>query len=262
MSVRPRFRNVVCHVQATRPDITDPEAAIAARRLIVDGVIVTNANAQVRTDAPVILRRPDRLRGEAKLEAALRGFGVTCTSAVCLDVGAAAGGFTRVLVRHGAALVYALDAGVGQLRGDLRADPRVVNLERVNVADAAQVIPAYPPIQLMTADLSYISLADALPQLTGVPFAARADLIALVKPMFELGRSRPPTEDADLDEALNAATYGAARAGWKILSVTESPVSGSRGAREALLHARRMKAVEVQRSFPTINRLRLPSRSG
>jgi len=101
------------------------------------------------------------LRGEAKLRAALSGFGVGVTGRVCLDLGAAAGGFTRVLLEAGAARVYAVDAGFGQLLGSLRQDPRVVNLEATNVAalDTALVPDA---IELVTIDVSYLALAAAV----------------------------------------------------------------------------------------------------
>ena len=151
MGARPRFRNVLAHVRALRPDITDPVTVIHERRLLVGGVIILETNAQVRSDAGVVLRHDPTLRGSLKLEAALADFGLDVEGAVCLDLGAAAGGFTSVLLQRGARLVYALDAGVGQLRGELRSHPRVVNLERSNLADAAQIVPREPHVDLVTA---------------------------------------------------------------------------------------------------------------
>jgi 23S rRNA (cytidine1920-2'-O)/16S rRNA (cytidine1409-2'-O)-methyltransferase len=236
MGSRPRFRPVVQHVRSIRPDILDPASAIAERRLLVGGVVVTNAKSLVRTDAPVELRPGRRLRGEAKLEAALAAFSVAVVGRVCLDLGAAAGGFTRVLLRHDADRVYALDAGFGQLLSELRSDPRVVNLERTNLAQAAAVLPKKPLVGLVTVDLSYLSLAAALPQLHGVPFARDADLIAVVKPQFELARASRPTDDLDLDRAIGLAKRGAVAAGWTVVKTMRSPVRGTRGSTEWLLH--------------------------
>jgi 23S rRNA (cytidine1920-2'-O)/16S rRNA (cytidine1409-2'-O)-methyltransferase len=237
MGSRPRFRNVLAHVRALRPDIIDPIGAIQDRRLLVAGVVILDTSTQVRSDAGIILRPARSLRGSAKLELALKHFGIEVDSAVCLDLGAAAGGFTTVLLRRGARMVYALDAGVGQLRGDLRVHPRVVNLERTNLADTSRVLPAEPPIDLMTADLSYLSLADALPQVADVPFAPTAQLIALVKPMFELGRGQAPVDEASMRAAVDAASRGAAASGWGSLALFSSPIRGTRGAREAFIHA-------------------------
>jgi 23S rRNA (cytidine1920-2'-O)/16S rRNA (cytidine1409-2'-O)-methyltransferase len=124
MGSRPRFRNVIAHVRALRPDITDPVAAIHDRRLHVGGVVIIDPHTQVRADAGIVLRPTPSLRGSVKLAAALDRFRVAVEDAVCLDLGASAGGFTTVLVRRGARLVYALDAGVGQLRGEVTTGRR------------------------------------------------------------------------------------------------------------------------------------------
>ena len=129
------------------------------------------------------------MRGEAKLAAALAALRVD-VHGTAVDVGAAAGGFTRVLLGAGAQRVYAVDAGHGQLLGSLRADPRVVNLEGVNLG----VLVIDEPVDLVTIDLSYLALADAVPQLERLDFAADAHLIALVKPMFELHAPAPPPQ--------------------------------------------------------------------
>jgi 23S rRNA (cytidine1920-2'-O)/16S rRNA (cytidine1409-2'-O)-methyltransferase len=236
---RPRFRDVLVHVREVRPDIDDPEAMLTAGRLVVGGAVVGNTSARVRADAPVTLL-PDRpLRGEAKLAAALERFDVEVTGRRCLDLGAAAGGFTRVLLAHGAESVIALDVGHGQLRGDLRRDPRVLNLERTNLAEAGVVLADIPPIEMVVADLSYISLTAAIPQLDGAPIATDADLIALVKPMFELRLPAPPEDPGSLAAALETAVTGVRAAGWDVVATMPSPVEGSRGAKEWLLHARR-----------------------
>jgi len=157
---------------------------------------------------------------------------------VCLDVGASAGGFTTVLLERGARLVYAVDAGHGQLLGSLRQDPRVVNLEGVNLGDLdSRRVPE--PVELFTVDVSYLSLTAAVPQLDRVPIAERSQLVALVKPMFELGLASAPVDDERVGRALELAIAGIERAGWSVAGAVESPVRGARGAREHLVHARR-----------------------
>ena len=190
--------------------------------------------------ADVSRRSATPLRGEAKLRAALDGFAVPVQGRVALDVGAAAGGFTRVLLERGARLVYAVDAGHGQLLGSLRQDPCVVNLEGVNLGDLEPSL-VREPVELFTVDVSYLSLADAAPQLENVRIAPDADLVALVKPMFELGLAAPPADQARLAEALNQAVAGVERAGWTVVATLPSRVTGARGAREHLLHARRAR---------------------
>ena len=239
MCARPRFHDVLTHVRIARPDILDPIAAISERRLVVGGVIVTHPGTLVRSDAPVSLRAGRLLAGQRKLDAALTAFALDVREATCVDLGAAAGGFTRSLLDHGAALVYAIDVGFGQLAGSLRADPRVVALERTNLADAAAHIPVDARVDALTADLSFISLARALPQVTALPYARDAILVALVKPQFELGLDRPPVGRRDLDRAFVAACAGAQEAGWLPGAGMRSPIRGGRGSEEYVLLARR-----------------------
>jgi 23S rRNA (cytidine1920-2'-O)/16S rRNA (cytidine1409-2'-O)-methyltransferase len=178
------------------------------------------------------------LRGEAKLRAALDGFDVRAAGRICLDLGAAAGGFTRVLLEAGAMRVYAVDAGFGQLLGSLRQDPRVVNLEATNVAALdTRLIP--DSIELVTVDVSYLALAAAVAQLDRIAMAHDADLIGLVKPMFELRLATAPSDAISVDAATERAASGIAAAGWRVIGKMPSPVLGGRGAVEALLHARR-----------------------
>jgi 23S rRNA (cytidine1920-2'-O)/16S rRNA (cytidine1409-2'-O)-methyltransferase len=215
----------------------DPDRLVVAGEIEVDGFIVTNPHARVPAGARVRLRRAPALRGEAKLRAALAAFDVRVTGRVALDVGAAAGGFTRALLAAGARRVYAVDAGHGQLLGSLRQDPRVVDLEATNVAELdRRLVPE--PIEVVSVDVSYLSLSAAAAQLDRVDLAPGAELVGLVKPMFELRRATAPVDDASLDAALAAARAGVGAAGWMVLATMESPVLGARGAREALLHAR------------------------
>ena len=219
------------------PEVTDPEAMLAAQRVRVDGTIVTNPRARVRADAGITIRPEDVPRGRDKLGGALRLLGVDVGGHACLDVGASTGGFTLALLEGGAARVYAVDVGHGQLLGRLRADPRVVNLERTNVADLTPaVVPE--PLSRVVVDVSRLSLGEAVRQATDrVTLAQDAVLVGLVKPMFELRRGELPTEPADLAEACDRAATAVAGAGWTVLEVIDSPLRGNRGAVEYFLHA-------------------------
>lgn len=215
----------------------DPDLLVASGEIEVDGFSVTNPDARVSEGARVRRRRPAPLRGQAKLSAALATFRIDVTGRVALDVGAAAGGFTRSLLEAGARRVYAVDAGHGQLLGSLRQDPRVVNLEATNVGDlTTSLIPDL--VEVVSVDVSYLSLRAAAAQLDRIRLAASADLVGLVKPMFELRRATAPSDDASLAAALKAAAAGVEAAGWTVVSSMASPVLGARGARELLLHAR------------------------
>jgi 23S rRNA (cytidine1920-2'-O)/16S rRNA (cytidine1409-2'-O)-methyltransferase len=214
----------------------DAVAMIAAGDVLVDGLAVTNVRSRLRATAQVTNRAATALRGSAKLRAALAAFHVPVSGRVALDVGAAAGGFTTVLLEAGASRVYAVDAGHGQLRGSLRQDARVVNLESVNIAELdAGRIPE--PLAVITIDVSYLSVSAAVAQLDRVAIARGASLVALVKPMFELRAATAPSDRSSLEDALAAASAGATAAGWDVRGSMDSPVTGSRGARELLLHA-------------------------
>jgi len=204
----------------------------------VDGRVILNPNSHVRQDASIAVQQPVVLRGEAKLRVALQAFGVAVAGLTALDAGAAAGGFVRVLLEMGAARVYAVDVGHGQLLGSLRQDPRVVNLEATNLAQLDTII-VPDPIELITLDLSYLSLASGVRYLSRVQLAHDARLLALVKPMFELGLAQPPADDARLEEARRSAELGISKAGWRATGSIRSPVKGARGATEFWVHARR-----------------------
>ena len=234
---RPTVR-LTDELRRQRPDVADPDATIEGGRVVVDGRFLLNPAARVRTGCSIIVRGVVALRGEAKLRPALEQFAVPVRDRVALDAGAAAGGFTTVLLDRGAARVYAVDAGHGQLVGSLRQDPRVVNLEGVNLGDLSPaVVPE--PVEVVTLDLSYLALADAVGQLDNLAVAPGADLVALVKPMFELHLDHAPTDPGSLDRALDLAMAGVVAAGWSVLASMASPVTGAKGAVEALLHARR-----------------------
>ncbi len=176
------------------------------------------------------------LRGSVKLRAALDRFDVPVEGRIALDVGAATGGFTKVLLERGAAKVYAVDAGHGQLLGSLRQNPRVVNLEATNIAQLSdEIVP--DPIDLITVDVSYLPLRHAVTQLLRVAFADGTDLVGLVKPMFELQLATAPSDPAVLQQALAKAVDGVTAAGWRVLDTMESPITGAKGAPELFIHA-------------------------
>lgn len=157
---------------------------------------------------------------------------------MALDAGAAAGGFTRALLDAGARRVYAVDAGFGQLLGSLRQDSRVVNLERTNLGELdPRLIP--DEVELVTLDLSYLALADAVPQLSRLRVARGCELIALVKPQFELGLPAPPSEKQAPTAAVGRAAAGITAAGWTVVGSIRSPLPGGRGAIEFFTHARK-----------------------
>jgi 23S rRNA (cytidine1920-2'-O)/16S rRNA (cytidine1409-2'-O)-methyltransferase len=172
------------------------------------------------------------LHGREKLGFALERFGVSVEGRVGFDCGASTGGFTRALLDGGARRVYAVDAGYGQLLGSLRQDERVVNLERTNLADAV----CDEEVDVVTLDLSYLALADALPQLP----VRGTDLLALVKPMFELRLgSLPDDQEAGLVDAIELVRAAASATGWDVVDSCRSPVLGRGGAVEGWVHGRR-----------------------
>ncbi len=233
-----RLRTLAAEMARAHPHVEDPAAYVSEQGVLVDGIVVDNPRSLVREGARIELRVSTPLRGEAKLRAALDAFGVDVSGRVALDLGAAAGGFTRALLGAGASRVYAVDAGYGQLLGSLRQDARVVNLERVNLGELdRKLVP--DTVEVITMDLSYLAVAKATPQLEALQIAPGADLIALVKPMFELGLATPPTEPAQLDAATDRARAGLEACGWRVVAAVRSPVTGARGAIEMLVHARR-----------------------
>ena len=224
------------------PHVEDHEVAVRGGKVLVDRVVRLNPAFRVRPGAHIAVADDQPLRGEAKLRAAIELFGVEVAGRIALDVGASAGGFTRVLLEHGAARVYAVDAGHGQLLGSLRQDARVVNLEATNLGVlTTEHVP--DEIELFTVDVSYLSLSAASEQLNRIRIAPEAQLVGLVKPMFELRLSEAPEDDTRVAQALERAEEGISRAGWVVCGAAQSPVRGAHGAREALVYARRRAAI-------------------
>lgn len=168
------------------PSLDEARRWIMAGKVLVNGQLMDKPGMPVACDAHVCVRGRSRYASRAgyKLEAALDHFAVDVTGLVALDCGASTGGFTDCLLQHGAALVYAVDVGYGQLLGRLRLDPRVRNLEQTNLSSLTwSMFPALP--DLITLDLSYLSLTKALPVATAL-LAPEGRILTLVKPLFEV----------------------------------------------------------------------------
>ncbi len=219
-------------------------------KVFVDGSRVTKPGTIVRDDADLSLKEtgiPFVSRGGLKLDAALDYFALSVANKIALDVGASSGGFTDCLLKRGARKVYCVDVGYGQLAWSLRRDPRVVVLERTNIRHLARMVeeddpwvrgPAFDDlkmgrIDLATVDVSFISLTLVIPEV--VKFLnARSDIIALVKPQFEVGRGEVGKGGVVRDEqkrisAVRKVREELERVGLRAVNVFESPVPGQKG---------------------------------
>jgi 23S rRNA (cytidine1920-2'-O)/16S rRNA (cytidine1409-2'-O)-methyltransferase len=233
---RARFVALAHLLARRRPDVE--LSAIADGRVLVDGRVLTNPFAQVRLDAALRVLTERRLRGDRKLSDALDAMSIDVDGLVAVDIGANVGGFTTALLDRGVGRVYAVEAGSGLLLGRLRSDPRVINLERHNLGRLdSQVVPE--PVELITVDVSYLSVAAVLPQLGRLTITDATSLVALVKPTFELRRGTLASTNDDLESAIELASAAAARCGWRVVDACETLEPGRRGAREAFIHARR-----------------------
>jgi 23S rRNA (cytidine1920-2'-O)/16S rRNA (cytidine1409-2'-O)-methyltransferase len=222
-------------------------ALILAGQVRVNGQRVTKAGAPVAPDDQITLIEPDHpyvSRGGVKLAHALDAFGIDVSGWLALDVGASTGGFTDVLLRRGARHVVALDVGHGQLDWRLRTDPRVTVIERVNARtlSAEQLPESARAFEIATMDVSFISARQVLPAVAPL-LRAGADLVVLVKPQFEAGRDEVGkgglVRDPDVHVRVVHEVAGAASAlGLSRIAMTESPITGTEGNREFLLHLR------------------------
>jgi 23S rRNA (cytidine1920-2'-O)/16S rRNA (cytidine1409-2'-O)-methyltransferase len=226
-------------------------SAIEEGRVLVAGSVALKASRQVAAAEPIVLRDGGPRfvsRGGAKLAQALDAFSVDVTGRLCLDAGSATGGFTDCLLQHGARRVIAVDVGYGQLHERLRADPRVVSLERTNIRELdrrtlAQLSGDAELPSLLSADLSFISLRPLVPVLLGL-VDDDAELLLLCKPQFEVGkeiasrghgvvRARADRAGAVLELRGALEASGAA-----IMGIVHSPLLGPAGNAEFLLHVR------------------------
>ena len=214
---------------------------VLAGEVLVDGQRVDKVGALVGPTAYIELagRSPYVSRGGDKLAHALTQFGVSVAGQICVDVGASTGGFTDCLLQRGATRVYAVDVGTGQLDPRLRADERVMVMEKTNARTLDPRLFGDLP-SVGTVDVAFISLEKVLPAVFGV-LAPRGQVVALAKPQFEVGRGvvgkGGVVRDPDQHRAVVAklARYAILR-GWHVLGVTASPLRGPKGNREFFLH--------------------------
>ena len=217
------------------------QSLIMARRVLVNGRFVDKPGTSIHDDDELRLaelEHPWVGRGGMKLAHALEHFQIDVQGEICADIGASTGGFTDVLLKKGAARVYAIDVGYGQLDASLRNDARVVNCEKVN-ARFLEANDFEEPIDFVSVDVSFISLKLILP---AVAKFLRGDLIALIKPQFEVGRGEVGkggiVRDAPKrDAAVQSVVDFAKEIGFDVRGVIESPVKGAEGNVEYLMNA-------------------------
>jgi len=215
------------------------QALIRAGQVMVNDQVMDKPGRRVPTNATLRLRGrlPYVSRGGLKLEAALNAFQLDVTGWVVADVGASTGGFTDCLLQRGAAKVYAIDVGYGQLAWKLRRDPRVVVMERTNI----RFLESLPePVDLATVDVSFIGLELVLPAVMRL-LKPEGHIVALVKPQFEAGREQVGKGGVVRDPAvhrqvLTRLTGWAVERGLRVLGLIPSPITGPKGNVEFLLH--------------------------
>jgi 23S rRNA (cytidine1920-2'-O)/16S rRNA (cytidine1409-2'-O)-methyltransferase len=219
---------------------------IMAGQVVVNDHVADKAGQLVAVDADIRLKGdvlPYVSRGGLKLQKALDEFGIDVAGMVVLDVGASTGGFTDCLLQRGAAKVYAVDVGYGQLAWKLRQDQRVVNMEKTNIRyltmDKLAELPDFAVI-----DASFISLDKVLPATVSL-LKEEGELVALIKPQFEVGRGevgkggvvRDPTKH---QEVIRGVQTLAESLSLEVRGVTESPILGPKGNREFLMYLRKV----------------------
>ena len=220
------------------------QALILAGKVRVGGETERRPDRSVRDDAEITVETEPAYasRGALKLAPALDRFGVDPAGLVCADIGASTGGFTDVLLRRGASRVYAVDVGRGLLHWRLRQDPRVVVVERVN----ARELESLPEkIDLVVVDVSFIGLAKVLPAIRRA--APAADVVALFKPQFEVGRADVGKggivrDQGAVEAALSRFREWCSANGYAVIAEAPSEVAGAEGNREVFVKLRPVAA--------------------
>jgi 23S rRNA (cytidine1920-2'-O)/16S rRNA (cytidine1409-2'-O)-methyltransferase len=238
--------DVLLHERGLAASRTQAQALVMAGAVVVGEARVDKPGQLVDPDLPLRVKEdaaPQRYvsRGALKLERALEAFPVDPRGKVCADLGASTGGFTDLLLQRGAAKVFAVDVGYGQLHPRLRADPRVVVRERENARflDAGGL---GEQVDLVTGDLSFISLRLVLPAVKAI-LRPGGDALLLVKPQFEVGKGEVGKggvvrDETKRREALETVKVAARALGFEVLGEAESPIEGPAGNREWLLGLR------------------------
>ena len=229
-------------------DLGYTESRERAKTTIMSGLVFVNGQRADKPGTPVAPDAKIEVRGEAlpfvsrggfKLDKALKVFPVDARGKICIDCGASTGGFTDVLLQHGAAKVYAVDVGYGQLAWKLRTDERVVNLERTNLRYITrEQIPE--PIELAVMDVSFISIKLVLPAIKELLLPG-ADIICLIKPQFEAGREEVGKKGVVRDsrvhcEVIHNILYFAPEIGLTPMGLDYSPIKGPEGNIEYICH--------------------------
>lgn len=236
------------------PTRAKAQEAIALGLVRVGGKALTKASALIDDTTAIEAEKPYPWvsRGGVKLAAALDGFGFDPKDCLCLDVGASTGGFTDVLLAKGAAQVYAVDVGRGQLDAKLRDDRRVISMEATDARNLTAAAFSAPPT-FLTFDVSFISLRLVLPAV--LPLATEgAKLVALIKPQFEVGPAFVVKgivkDEAKREEACATIDTLVRAAGWTIDGLIPSPIEGMDGNREFLIGATHSGAPSSQPTSP------------
>lgn len=232
-------------------DLGLAESRERAKTTVMSGLVFVNGR---RADKPGMQVSPDVnvevkgtalpyvSRGGLKLEKALKVFPIDVTGKVCIDCGASTGGFTDVLLKNGAAMVYSVDVGYGQLAWSLRNDERVVNMERTNIRYiSSEQIPE--PLDICVMDLSFISVKLVLPAVCAL-LKDDAQLVCLIKPQFEAGREDVGKKGVVRDKAVHLSVIEsvlsfAPTVGMTVMGLDFSPIKGPEGNREYLCYMKK-----------------------
>jgi 23S rRNA (cytidine1920-2'-O)/16S rRNA (cytidine1409-2'-O)-methyltransferase len=230
------------HERGLVPSRERAKSLIMAGLVVVNDHMVSKAGEKVPLYADIRIKadlHPYVSRGGVKLEKALVHFGIEVNGVVAIDVGASTGGFTDCLLQRGARKVYAVDVGYGQLAWKLRQDERVESIEKTNIR--------YMPAERLTdkprlavIDASFISLDKILPHVI-ILLEDAGEIVALIKPQFEVGKGEVGKggvvrEERKHSEVINKITMTSGTLGLEVLGITDSPILGSKGNREFLIH--------------------------
>lgn len=213
--------------------------------VLVNDEPATKAGQMVSLDAAIRLRgegHPYVSRGALKLLGAIKEFQIPCEGRVALDVGASTGGFTQVLLEAGATKVFAVDAGHNQLDWKIRQDPRVVVHEKTNARHMDYALIGQS-VDIIVADVSFISLEKIIPSLSRFSLPGRTDWVTLIKPQFEVGREKVGKggivqDPRDRQQAVARVTEFAMSLGLERKGLIDSPIAGTDGNQEYLAHWR------------------------
>lgn len=226
------------------PSREQARRAVLAGEVRVDGEVITKAGHLVNEDAEVLVAQKPRFvsRGGTKLEGALEAFGIDVAGLRVIDVGASTGGFTDCVLQRGAAEVTAVDVGYGQLAWGLRSDARVRVFERTNIRCADPAVLG-APFDVAVVDVSFISLRTVFESVSAL-LGESGQLVALVKPQFEIGKGRVGKKgvvrsESDHVEVLRDVRAAVEQAGWIVRGLTFSPITGPEGNIEFWLWAAR-----------------------